>query len=453
MSTVCADTPDPHATKTVIALIDCNNFFVSCERLFRPDLEGKPVVVLSSNDGCAVARSNEAKALGILMGAPAFKYRELFKQHGVVTFSGNFDLYGDISRRIVSILASVTSRLEVYSVDESFLDLSTLPIHDYAAWGHIVRRSLQQWVGIPVSVGIAPTKTLAKLASERAKKDPTLNGVLSLIAQPPTTVNGALAATPIQDVWGIGWRSAPKLRARGIGTALDLARMPPKLAQQLLGIRGRQTVAELNGTACFALAPEASTPKSISATRTFGEDTTSLQVLEAAIATFVATATMRLRRSHQVAHHAGFFLTTNRHTPGYRQWSETIRLPMPSADTGFITHVVNEHLRRIYQPHVAYHRAGIWLGDLAPARYQQPDLIGYTDITQCEQQQRRMQAVDALNERYGRNTIRIATASLAATWQPKHQLRSPRYTSHWAELPLCHTAPSLPAKKLRHAAF
>ena len=188
----------------LFALIDCNNFFVSCERLFQPQLEGKPVVVLSSNDGCAVSRSNEAKALGIPMGAPAFKYRDFFRQHGVTQFSANFELYGDISRRITELLSTITPRIEIYSVDESFLDLSKLPITDYEAWGREVQRRVWQWIGIPVSIGLAPTKTLAKLASERAKKDPELNGVLNLIGMPERVKASYLEHTPIQDIWGIG---------------------------------------------------------------------------------------------------------------------------------------------------------------------------------------------------------------------------------------------------------
>lgn len=423
----------------IFALIDCNNFFVSCERLFRPDLEGKPVVVLSSNDGCAVARSNEAKALGIPMGAPAFKFRELFTKHNVIQFSGNFDLYGDVSRRIVSVLASITPRLEVYSVDESFLDLGELPIDDYATWARTVRENIWHWIGVPVSIGIASSKTLAKLASERAKKEPDLGGVLSLIDQPADVINRYLEATPVQDVWGVGWRSTPKLRARGIGTALDLSHLPARLSQQLLGIRGRQTVAELNGTMCFPLEREGRAPKSISATRTFGEDTASLVALEGAIASFASSAAVRLRRSQQLATHAGFFLATNRHKPGYRHWGEEIRLPFPSADTGFLVHTLTDHVRRVYSSHISYHRAGVWLAGLVPECYVQTDITGDVDLFVCDQSQRRMQAVDTLNERYGRATVRVASTHLAHTWQPKQNLRSPRYTTHWSELPRCRT--------------
>ena len=218
---------------TVFALIDCNNFFVSCERLFRPDLENRPVVVLSSNDGCVISRSAQAKRLGIPMAAPAFKYRHIFKQEGVVQFSGNFELYGDISERITRLLAGITPRTEVYSVDESFLDLSQLGITDYDRWGREVRQRLLREVGIPVSMGIAPTKTLAKLASEHAKHDDSLDGGLDLLHLPRDTSDSYLSRTPIKDVWGVGWRLTPKLQAEGVYTALDLAGLAPRRAGQL----------------------------------------------------------------------------------------------------------------------------------------------------------------------------------------------------------------------------
>ncbi|HEY5667595.1 MAG TPA: hypothetical protein VIR03_00355, partial [Candidatus Saccharimonadales bacterium] len=233
----------------IYALIDCNNFFVSCERIFRPDLEGKPVVVLSSNDGCAVARSNEAKRLGIPMGAPAFKYREIFDKYGIVRFSGNFELYGDVSKRITSLLTTITPRIEVYSVDESFLDITELPITDYEEWGKGVRAAILKYVGVPVSIGIARSKTLAKLAAEIPKKYEGYHGAFSFVGLTPSRREAAMRAMPIQDIWGVGWRLTPRLKAEGIQTAWDLANMRPQRAQQLIGIHGRQMVSELNDVA------------------------------------------------------------------------------------------------------------------------------------------------------------------------------------------------------------
>lgn len=419
--------------KTIFALIDCNNFFVSCERIFRPDLEGKPVVVLSSNDGCAVARSNEAKALGIPMGAPAFKYRQLFKDHNVIQFSANFELYGDISRRIIDLLTTITPRLEVYSIDEAFLDLSELPISDYDAWGRQVRELILKWIGVPVSIGIAPSKTLAKLASDYVKKHPETGGALYL-AQGPTLSN-YLRVIPIGDVWGVGWRLAPKLRAEAVSTAWHLAQLRPRRAQQLMGIHGRKMVAELNGISCIPLGLEHQTRKSIARTRTFGEDTNDLNVLESAIATFAATAAFRLRRDRQLTRRAGLFIMTNKHKPGYRSWNQEIRLETPTADSGKLISELIRALGELYNPAMSYHRAGVWLHDFVPDNQLQTDLLGYTDTANHDRAQSRMATLDAINHRFGKHKVHYATEDLATHWQPTRRLRSPRYVSNWDELP------------------
>ncbi len=415
----------------IFALVDCNNFFVSCERIFRPDLEGRPVVVLSSNDGCAVARSNEAKALGIPMGAPAFKYRQVFKNHNVIQFSANFSLYGDVSRRIISILASMTPRIEVYSVDESFLDLRELPISNHEAWGKMVRQALLDWVGVPVSIGIAPTKTLAKLASDRAKKNPDLAGVLQL----KDNFDSWLQATPIQDIWGVGRRLAPRLRAEGIASALDLATMRPQHARQLMGVHGTQLVAELNGTACHELTLVNRPCQSIARTRTFGEDTNDYGSIQAAIANFTTRAAYQLRTSHQLARKASLFLTSNKHKPGYKYWSREIKLQTPTDDTGILLQNLVGILGQLYSKSVSYHRAGIGLYDFIPVSSLQIDLLGNAQPDQINASRARMEAIDNINDRYGKEHIGYAAEKLSETWQPKYRLRSPRYTTHWDELP------------------
>lgn len=415
----------------VFALIDCNNFFVSCERIFRPDLEGKPVVVLSSNDGCVVARSNEAKALGIPMAAPAFKYREVFRRHNVVQFSGNFALYGEISRRITLALTSITPRIEVYSVDESFLDLTSLDITDLTGWGRAVREQILRWIGVPVSVGIAPTKSLAKLAADRAKRQPETGGVLSL----EKSWTEPLKATPLESVWGIGWRLAPRLRALGLTTAYDVARLPTDLARQLFGsIRGEQLVRELNGQCCLPLEREGRLQKSIARTRTFGAETADPEVLEAAIASFTARAAFRLRREGQLARKAGLFITTNKHKPGYQVWSREIRLDMPSADTGLITGKLIEVMGRLVDSSREYHRAGVWLSDFVPAHALQTDLLGRVNPAEHDRSMSRLGAVDRLNARYGKNTVHYAAEALGSAWEPKHVARSPSYVAGWDEL-------------------
>lgn len=428
--------------KPIFALIDCNNFFVSCEKIFRPDLEGKPIIVLSSNDGCAVARSNEAKALGIPMAAPAFKWRDVIERNNVIKFSANFELYGDISKRILDILTTITPRIEAYSVDESFLELSNLPITDYVAWGKMVRELIWHWVGVPVSIGIAPSKALAKLGSDYAKKHPENNGITSLQGASLQTYEGVLRKTMVEDIWGIGRRLSPKFKAEAIFTAWDFASMKPKHAQQIMGVHGRQLIAELNGASCWPLEQIGKPQKSIMSTRTFGEDTHEFNVVEAAIASFAANAAFKLRRHHQLTTKAALFVTTNKHKPGYERFGQEVRFDVPTADTGLLASTLVHALKEVFQPQIACHRAGVLLYDFVPASYVQTDLFGNLN-QHHDESNRRMDVMDAINQRFGKRTVKFAAEDLAAKWQPKHNQRSPRYVSKWDELPVLRAA-SLP---------
>jgi DNA polymerase V len=422
-------------SQPIFALIDCNNFFVSSERIFRPDLEGKSVVVLSSNDGCVVARSNESKKLGIPMGVPAFKMRDLFRDNHVVQFSANFELYGNVSRRITDILTAVTPRIEVYSVDESFLDLSELDIKDYAVWGKTVRERILREIGIPVSIGIAPSKTLAKLGADLAKTDDKYSGVIDLLTCEITEKEALLAAVPLKDVWGVGWRLAPKLRAEGVNTALSLSHLRPQHAQQLMGIRGRQLVSELQGISCFPLEREKSVRHSLARTRIFGEDTHVFHVLESAIASLTAQAAGRLRGEHLLARRAAFFLTTNRNKPGYRKWAQDVTFTTPTNDTGLIITKLLEAVEDVYNDKQQYHRAGVLLFDFVPVDHLQTDLLGLVNTADHDRSMARMKAVDIINKRFGKNRVHYAAEDLSKAWEPKRKLRSPRYVSHWDELP------------------
>lgn len=423
------------AKPAVYALVDCNNFFVSCQRLFRPDLEGKPVVVLSSGDGCVVARSNEAKAVGIPMGAPAFKYRAAFETHKVVQFSGNFELYGNISKRITALLATITPRIEVYSVDESFLDISQLPIQDFTQWANMLRHEIMKHVGIPVSIGIAPSKTLAKTAAELAKQQPELAGTFSFMSLSDQEKDSILKTVPVGELWGIGRRLAPKVKAAGIATAYALARAKPAQMAQIMGVRGRQIVAELNGQSCFELDGLHANPKSILRSRTFGEDTNQAHVLESAIATLSAQASFRLRQDKLLARRVGLFTGSNRHKPGYASWTREIRLDMPTNDTGRIISLLSKELRAIFSKTRQYHRLGVFLYDFIPEGALQTDLLGFIDPAQATRSSRRMQAIDAINTKWGRSKIRYASEELSRAWRPKQTLRSPLYVSNWNELP------------------
>ncbi len=426
----------PRSTNKVYALVDCNNFFVSCERIFRPDLEGKPVVVLSSNDGCVVARSNEAKALGVPMGAPAYQFKDLFTREKVVRFSANFELYGDISRRIINVLTGVTPRTEVYSVDESFLDLGELDIRDYTEWGRSLKRHIQSAIGVPVSVGIAPTKTLAKLGADYVKKHPEYEGALDLIRSSPVEQNRYLEHFEVGDLWGVGRRLAPKLKAEGVYTALDMRGLRPRRARQLMGLPGMQMVRELNGINCHELMPFNRPNKTIMRSRTFGSDTNDLLTLQAAVASMAARASHEARQEQQLATRAFLFVTTSKHKPGYRAWQEDIHFPMPTNDSGVIISAILAALRGIFSTSQSYHRAGVTLYSFVPAGHLQTDLLGNVSPTLHDASTARMAAVDTLNERFGRGRVHFASEDLGTAWQPKHQLRSPRYVSNWQELPI-----------------
>lgn len=423
------------ATPAIFALVDCDNFFVSCERLFRPDLAARPVVVLSSNDGCVVARSNEAKALGIPMGAPAFRYRHIFREHGVCCFSANPDLYGNISRRVTGLLAGITPRLEIYSVDESFLDISTLPIASPDEWGRQVRQRIGREVGIPVSIGIARTKTLAKLATFHAKQDPALGGVLDITQSSPDILEQYCRQTPLGKVWGIGRRLAPQLQALGIRTAWDLACLRPGMARQLLGVRGPQLLAELTNTSCLPLERPDRDRQTISQGRTFGQDTDQLEVIEAVIASLTAEAGRRLRRNQLLATRASLSVATNRFRPGSRVFEHTVRFDPPTADTGLIAGRLVAGWQTLFQTGQSYHRAHVMLHDLVPAHSLQTDLLRPLLVPQHQRSADRMRAIDHINRRFGAGRIRYAAEDLARSWRPRHSHSSPHYVTDWSELP------------------
>ncbi|HWB38630.1 MAG TPA: DUF4113 domain-containing protein, partial [Candidatus Saccharimonadales bacterium] len=300
-------------------------------------------------------------------------------------------------------------------------------------WGRQVRQRLLSEVGIPVSMGIAPTKTLAKLARERAK---SLGGVLDLASLNPAERQAHLARTDISGVWGVGWRLAPRLRAEGLHSALDLAGMRPQLASQLMGVHGRRLVAELNGQACHPLEMQGRVRQSIMHGRMFGNDTQEFTVIEAAIVSLTARAAFGLRKSDLLARRASLMISTNRSLPGYQRQQHTVQLPRPTADTGLIASQLVDLAQALFRPELRYHRANILLFDLVSDQAVQADLLGLVDLAASDQSSARLQAVDQLNSRYGKNTVRFAAEDLSQAWQPKHNSRSPRYTTAWDELPI-----------------
>lgn len=365
------------------------------------------------------------------MGAPIFKYRELFERHGVTTFSANFELYGDISERISALLTSITPYIENYSVDEAFLDLTNLDIAEYQRWGQQVRATVLHHIGIPVSIGIAPSKTLCKLAADWVKKHPETQGALYW----PERGDELLKSFDVHDIWGVGWRLAPRLKAQGIQTAFDVSNLPPRQAQQLMGIHGRHMVYELNGVSCLPLQTHTKPQQIISRGRQFGQDTREERVVEAAITTLMSRAAHELRREGQLARTVAVALRTNRHKPGYSSTFEAIQLTAPSADTGTLCSYAARAAKTSYQSGLEYHKAEVFLYNLTPTDSVQIDVFGAVDTDALTHETNRMAAFDAINAKHGPGSVRPAAEILSEQWRPKRNMLSPRYTSVWEELP------------------
>lgn len=418
--------------KPIFALVDCNNFFVSCERVFRPDLWHKPVAVLSNNDACIVARSNEVKQMGVPMGAPLFKVDHLMKGKGVTLFSANFRLYGDFSQRVVQMLMRAAPSIEVYSVDESFLEISSLPTDDYEEWAARLRADILQSTGIPVSIGVAPSKTLAKAAAEYAKQNSSTRGVHAV--QTDESRQELLKWLPVKDVWGVGRALAPKLLARGVSTAYDLTQVSEQWAEQQMSIRGLKTVRELKGESCLPIETEVEPQQTIARTRSFGHNVRDYYQLEGAIATFTAQAAVKLRAQRSVAAGVMVFLRTPHGFEG-RGSSTVVRLMQPSSDTGTLITAAIEGLQLIHDPEFAYRRAGVGLIGITSEEAWQLSLLERTQ--DVDKQKALMQSVDALNKKYNVRLIRHGSEhSMRTGWHSKHQRRSPAYTTSWTELPV-----------------
>lgn len=414
-------------------LIDCNNFFVSCERVFRPDLSNKPVAVLSNNDGCIIARSNEVKALGVPMGVPLFKVKSLLAVHGATLFSANFELYGDLSQRIVSILREETPLIEVYSIDECFIDLSQLPITNHYEWGIRIRERIYREVGIPVSIGLAPTKTLAKVASTYAK---THGDGVSVIDD-EVTRRKLLAELPIEEIWGVGRRLAPKLKDKGVSYALQLTDAADAWLGQQFTITGLNMVAELRGEARLKFGDKHEQRKTIGRSRSFGHRVREYHQLESAVATFTAQAAGKLRAQGSVCRGIVTYLTTGRHAAQANSVSTLTRLNEATMDTGALISHALQGLEAIYDPDFAYQKAGVLLVDITGREDWQLAMLGGDENR--DKKVDIMTTVDTLNKRFGKGAVWHASEQhRLADWQSKRERRSPRYTTSLAELPVLH---------------
>jgi DNA polymerase V len=417
-----------------IALIDVNNFYVSCERVFNPSLEGQPMVVLSNNDGCAIARSNEAKALGVKMGEPWFKLKDLARRHGIIAYSSNYALYADMSNRVMEILRGFSPQQEVYSIDECFLDLTGFARHDLTDYGLEIRSRIKQWVGLPVCVGIGASKTLAKLANHIAKKNPEFNGVCDSNAMTEQEWNAWLARIEVGEVWGIGRKLAPQLNAMGIQSVLDLKRADTSTIRSRFSVVLEKTIRELNGTVCIDL-EEAPPPKQqIMSSRSFGMPVTDLQSLAESVTLYMSRAAEKLRRQQSCAGSVHVFIRTSPFKPDepYYANSLTIPLPSPTDDTVKLVKAALWGLRRIYKPGYRYQKAGVMLSELVPLDQCQGDL--FTRAPQTTRSAKLMAAMDSINRSMGRQTVKLAAEGFRQPWKMKQENRSPSYTTRWGEL-------------------
>jgi DNA polymerase V len=414
----------------LFALIDRNNFYVSCERLFQPMLHGKPVVVLSNNDGCVIARSDEAKVLGIPMGLPAFQLAALVNEQPIEVFSSNYTLYGDMSARVMMTLAQWTPDVEVYSIDEAFLKLAALPPDALPAYGQMIRTTIQQWTGIPVSIGLGPTKTLAKLANRIAKRSVEAQGVVVLIA--PVEIEAVLARTPIEHIWGIGPGYTRRLKAHEIMTALQLRDVNDRWVRQQLGIVGLRIVWELRGISCLPLALCPPPKQSLMVSRSFGRPITTVTEMREAVATYTTRAAEKVRGAHLAAGVVTVFLETNRFAeePQYTK-SVTIPLPVATQDTAELIRYTLRGVEQIFREGYHYKKAGVILTALVPAHQVQTHLFDRRDR---DRSRRLMAAIDAINRQWGTGTIRYAAVGLHPGWIMRCARHSPRFTTRWEEL-------------------
>lgn len=416
------------------ALIDGNNFYVSCERVFNPKLEGKPVVVLSNNDGCVVARSNEVKALGVKMGEPWFKLKDLARRHRIIAQSSNYTLYADMSNRMMAILGSYSPQQEIYSIDECFLGLDGLEHLDLMAWGQRMRRQVRQWVGIPVCVGIGSTKTLAKLANHCAKKNLAgIDGVCNLDLLDEQAQDELFARIPVGEVWGVGWRLTEKLAARNITTVRELRDADARTLRDAFSVMLERTVMELRGVSCMELEEMAPAKKQIVSSRAFGAYVYTLTELEEAVSLYMARAAEKLRAQQSVAGAVQVFIRTNPFKDDHPQYQAGVTVPLasPTADTRRLTHAAHLGLKHLFKPGYAYQKAGVMLMELREAGHEQGMLFDEP----APDRPKLMDVIDRANGRWGRGTLRLASEGVEKAWHMKRGNLSPAWTTDWTQLP------------------
>jgi DNA polymerase V len=412
----------------IFALADCNNFYVSCERAFNPKLEKKPVAVLSNNDGIVVARSNEVKALGIKMGAAVFEIENLIKKHNVQLLSSNYTLYADMSNRIMETLSMFTPDMEVYSIDEAFLNLAGFK-NSLTEYGQKIRQTVKQWTGIPLSIGMARTKTLAKIANYIAKRSEKANGVLDLTDSP--YIERALSQVPVEKVWGVGWRTSAKLQKMGINTALDLSRADAEKIRDKFGVVFARVVCELQGTVCYSLEQNPPAKKSVSVSRMFGEPIETKEQLMESAATYTTRAAEKLREQHAAAGIITVYVATSQFIKDKYFNSQTVKLNVSTNNTFELIKAAMWCIENLYRENCQFKRCGIILNELVPQENVQHSLFDNVDRQKTK---RLMETIDKINCKVDA-PLRWAVEGFDQSWQVKFKRLSKRYTTNWNEIP------------------
>lgn len=413
----------------MLALVDCNSFYASCEQIFRPDLRNRPVVVLSNNDGFIVARSKEAKALGIADLQPFFKIEKLLKQHNVAVFSSNYPLYGDTSHRVMKTLYRFSPQVEVYSIDEMFMSLDGMS-GDLIEYGYRIKHTVWQDVRMPVSVGIAPTKTLAKLANRLAKKTAKFNGTCLL--DQPYKWEWVLRRSKVTDVWGIGTKMAKRLHEYGIYSAWDLATANPSHVRRKTNVCIERTMRELQGEPCLELEEMPPAKKQIYCTRSFGKKADTIQPVLEALALYCARACEKLRQQNHLVLQIHVFFHTSPFESNFQSASDTIKLVCPTDDTRVVTAVVRELACKLYVPGYRYLKAGVGLIDLVDKKAYQFDLFHQPQSTRADQL---MFTLDKVNRLEGKGTLFLASQGVNKPWYMRQKFTSPQYTTKWRDIP------------------
>lgn len=414
----------------MFGLIDCNNFYASCERVFNPALRGKPIVVLSNNDGCVIARSNEAKALGIPMAEPAYKIKDLIEKHDIAVFSSNYTLYGDMSHRVMSIISGFIPDMEIYSIDEAFLHFNGFEKINLQEFGHAITGTVSRSTGIPVSLGIAPTKTLAKAANRLAKKYSGFKNVCLIDTEEKR--EKALKLLDVSDVWGIGRRLSAKLEYYSVNTAWDFTQRSKSWVKHQMGVNGERTWLELNGISCIEL-DRSTTKKTICTSRSFGERLTELEPIEEAVANFAASCGEKLRKQRSLARNILVFLQTNPHASNQPQYHNqiSIELPVATNDSTELIYYATEGLKKMFRSGYRYKKTGVIVADIAPEHPFQAHLF---DSRNRDKFKKAMLTMDVLNATYGNRKVRIATQGYDRKWKLKNEKLSPCYTTRLCDI-------------------